>query len=410
MISHSDGGGGADRAAYRILQAVSELAPGTTMWVEEKTTDDPRVLSFAQVIGPKRRDHKTLRSMSEAVPLYLQKSSNAVHRSFGLVSRGIVPSIEHARPDVVHLHWLGSGTMSLREIGSIPGPVVWTLHDSWPFCGAEHHPENATDIRFQQAYSRSSRQPGNSRLDVDAWTYRRKSRRFQQPRWLVGPSPWMVEQAKSATLTKEWPMSVVPNPIDTSVFTPMDQQQARGELGLPAQVKAAVFGGMGATRFHGKGWDLLRQAVELLPEDTWELWVFGSDVPETTIGPVRIRSLGVISDPQRLAKVYSAANVHVVPSRMESFSQTAAESIACGTPVVAFKVGGLVDVVAHEDLGILVDPFDTTAFAAAIEQSGRLAPRTLVCGPLHAAATWAPGVVAAGYLEVYQAARELLRR
>ncbi len=107
------------------------------MWVAEKVTRDPRVSTFADALGSEPRWKPPLRSRSEDLPLYLQKSTNAVHRSFNLVSRGIASAIEHSDPSVVHLHWLGQGALSIKEIGSIPGPVVWTLHDSWPFCGAE---------------------------------------------------------------------------------------------------------------------------------------------------------------------------------------------------------------------------------------------------------------------------------
>ena len=378
------------------------------MWVAEKLTADPHVVPFDDIVGPEGPVRKWLRSTSETLPLFVQKSSNSVHRSFGLISRGITPALERLQPEVVHLHWMGSGTMSLREIGEIARPVVWTLHDSWPFCGAEHHPESPVDVRFRESYSRASRSPGNSRADVDAWTFRRKKRLFGNPRWLVGPSTWMVDQAATAALTHGWPATVIPNPIDTDVFAPVDQQEARRRLGIDPDAQLVLFGGMAAAQVHGKGWDLLEQALQSLAPNgqQWEVRIFGADAPVAEVAGVPITSIGVVDDPRTLATWYSAADVHVVPSRMESFSQTAAEAIACGTPVVAFKVGGLTDVVADADLGILVEPFDVGAFGAAMQAAPALKVRTRQAGPRHAHATWRTEVVANEYLAVYRAARE----
>ena len=407
MISHSDGGGGADRAAHRILQAVALQEVDVRMWVAEKVTDDPRVHTFEDAIGRQQHWKQALRPLSERLPLYFQKSSNAVHRSFNVVSRGITSAIEASDPSVIHLHWLGQGTLGIREIGSLPGPVVWTLHDSWPFCGAEHHPENHHDHRFENAYSRESRRPGNTRVDMDAWTYRRKVRWFHQPRWLVGPSQYMVEQASRASLTHDWPASVIPNPIDTEVFVPMNREEARARWGISSTSHVAVFGGMAAAAVHGKGWDLLQEALALLPasDRPWELWTFGGQPPVTSIHGIPVRSVGVVNDSRSLAALYSAADVHVVPSRMESFSQTAAESIACGTPVVAFRVGGIPDVVRDETVGILVDPFDTGAFSVAMERAVTLKQRTELAGP-ELAAAWRPETVGRRYVETYSLARE----
>ena len=407
LVSHSDGGGGADRAAHRILRAVALHEPDVTMWVAEKVTADPRVSTFVDVLGSEPRWKSSLRSRSEDLPLYLQKSTNPVHRSFNLFPRGIDTAIEHRDPNVVHLHWLGQGTLGIKEIGTIPGPVVWTLHDSWPFCGAEHHPEDPHDDRFERAYIPDSRRPGNTRIDVDAWTYHRKARWFRQPRWLVGPSQWMVDQAHRASLTGDWPASVIPNPIDTDAFHPIPQGAARDRWDMAPQNRIALFGGMAADSILGKGWDLLEQALAALPpsDAPWELWTFGGQRRTMWINGIHVRSVGIVDDPQALAALYSAADVHVVPSRVESFSQTAAESIACGTPVVAFRVGGIPEVVRNDEVGILVDPFDTHAFATAMDRATALKQVCSQAGP-NLASAWRPVVVGQQYLEIYLLAGE----
>lgn len=411
MVSHSDSGGGADRAAHNILAAVRRAGVDARLWVQDKYTDDPAVSSFAEV-GARRnpaQDHWSKRLDSDL--LWLQKSSNSVHRSFNVIPSGLLGALASHPHNLTHLHWLGSETASIKEIGAIPGPVVWTLHDSWPFCGAEHHPEDASDKRFASRYSRASRRPGNSRVDLDAWTFRRKERHFNRPRWLVGPSRWMVEMAQQSSLAADWPTAVIPNPIDNEVFFPRERQAARATWGMQPDAHVVLFGAVGGANVAKKGWDLFRTAMERIATSQngmrSEIWVFGDSAPDDSIAGLPIRSAGYITSQEELAALYSAADVHVVASRQESFSQTAAEAAACGTPVAAWALGGLLDVVDPGITGVLAQPFDTEDLAHAITRAAEMRDQVRVTGPQRAARLWAPSVVGERYADAYSQAIDL---
>ena len=105
--------------------------------------------------------------------------------------------------DLLHLHWLQDEFLSVEAIGRLRGPVVWTLHDTWPFCGSEHYPLDAQDQRFALGYSRGSRSRLDRGLDLDRWTWLRKGKAWRSllPRLqLIAPSRWMAEQASRSAL------------------------------------------------------------------------------------------------------------------------------------------------------------------------------------------------------------------
>lgn len=412
-ITHSSSRGGADIAAHRIHNSLLGIGADSTMTVVDRDE------ASGDLQLPQSSSLAAIRGNLTDWALLTQKSANGVHRSLNAVSSGSLSWIDSwkqaAGPEsIIHLHWVGSDTLSVAEIGRLPGPVVWTMHDSWPFCGAEHHPANSEDDRFTVGYTRGSRQPGDSRIDLDAWTYRRKVRHWKRPMFLVGPSRWMVEQAHRSRLAGSWPNTVIPNPIDIEVFAPMDQRVARDALGLPQDVPLIMFGALGGGVFRNKGWDLLEPALATVAERVPQAQavVVGSDnPPEGESLPMQVHNLGRMDSAQDMARVYSASSVFVNPSRMESFSQTAAEAQACGIPVVAFAHTGLLDVVSSGETGLLVTPESVTELAAAIAKvisDDELASRLGRAGRERAVQLWAPAVVGGQYLRAYEQASDLL--
>jgi glycosyltransferase involved in cell wall biosynthesis len=174
---------------------------------------------------------------------------------------------------------------------------------------------------------------------------------------------------------RDWPVTVIPNPIDTKIWRPVDKRHARQLLKLPPEAPILLFGALGGEEDPRKGFDLLRDALqhlrgrrEGLDLNGLELVVFGKLAPsqETPLG-FPIRHTGYLHDDERLRLLYTAADAVAVPSRLEAFGQTASEAHACGTPVVAFNTGGLADIVAHRETGYLAEPFDVQDLAAGIE-------------------------------------------
>jgi glycosyltransferase involved in cell wall biosynthesis len=412
LVSTSDGLGGADIAAYRLHQALLGIGIDSTMMVRQSITADPTV----QVLATDDRFGRSwLREHLTELTLWTQKSVNGVHRSLNLVPSGSAPSILAQQPDLVHLHWVGSDLLSLSEIERLPRPVVWTMHDSWPFCGAEHHPADLADARYRDGYSRATRANGDSRFDLDAFGFRAKQRTWSRHFTLATPSRWMAQNASSSLLMGHLPVTVIPNAIPVADFAPRDRLAARRELGLDPTAPIVAFGAIGAQSDPNKGWDLLTaalaKAVSAMPD--LQALVFGGEssgsASAESVG-LPIHAVGRVTNAHDLARVYAAADVFVVPSRMESFSQTAAEAQSVGIPVVGFAATGLLDVVDDGVTGALVAPFDPQALADGILRVlSADGPERAAMGSAareRAVRLWSPAVVAGQYAELYAAALE----
>lgn len=409
LITFSNSGG-ANIAARRIGEAIDRAGVTSTLALAQHTQEDTDdlMLPYRGIPGS-----DFLRRNIGGWSLWLQKSSNPMHRSINLIPSGALSFVNSPQWDVVHLHWVGSDTLSISDIGRITKPVIWTLHDSWPLGGAEHHPEDAHDERYVEGYTRASRRPGNSRFDLDAWVYRRKQRYWRKPMWLVAPSRTMASMASKSALTSSWPCRVIPNPINTETFAPAQEssvsQRVRSHWNIPATGPIILFGSSPGS-VANKGWDLLEPALRLLasrvPNATCV--VFGADdLPLRAVPGMRVVHTGYIDDPESLAALYGTATVMVVPSRRESFSQTAAEAQACGTPVVAFRTSGLLDVIDHGVTGFLATPEDPASLSTYIERvltDEGLRSHMATEARQRAIHLWSPSVVGATYRAWYEEA------
>jgi glycosyltransferase involved in cell wall biosynthesis len=159
----------------------------------------------------------------------------------------------------------------------------------------------------------------------------------------------------------------LPNPIDIDVFSPILKTIARDLLRLDRSKKYVLFGAMGATSDPRKGFKELTKALSFLENDV-ELLVFGSSRPKVPLGfKQTTHYFGHLHDDLTLKVLYSSADVMVVPSQQEAFGQTATEAMSCGTPVVAFRHTGLLDIVDHKKNGYLALPFDEQDLASGID-------------------------------------------
>ncbi|PIY29110.1 MAG: glycosyl transferase [Comamonadaceae bacterium CG_4_10_14_3_um_filter_60_42] len=406
-LNHSDINGGAARAAYRIHHALRSQGVDSQMLVNQATAGD------WTVTGPSGGLNTVLAMLRSPLGDQLTKTLKTTNPI--LHSPAAIPSRWHQQlnqsdADVVHLHWINFDMMSIADIGHITKPIVWTLHDMWAFCGAEHYTE---DYRWRDGYTANNRPAYESGFDLNRWTAARKHKHWQRPMHIVTPSRWLSDCARQSVLMRNWPVTVVPNTIDTDLWQPVDKAQARQMLHLPPHVPLLLFGAMGGGQDPRKGFDLLQAALNHLrgqipaPLTGLQLVVFGQLAPKVPpdIG-YPVHYTGHLHDDVSLRLLYSAADAIVVPSRQEAFGQTGSEAHACGTPVVAFDATGLQDIVSHQQTGYLAKAFDATDLADGIQWV--LADPARHAALCHAArakavALWSPAVVAGQYQSVYRA-------
>jgi glycosyltransferase involved in cell wall biosynthesis len=243
---------------------------------------------------------------------------------------------------------------------------VWTLHDRWAFCGAEHFTE---DFRWRDGYTQHNRPAYESGFDLNRWTWQRKLKHWRRPMHIVASSRWLADCVSHSALMHDWPMTLIPHAIDTDAWWPIDKVLARRILCLPVEAPLLLFGAMLGTGDPRKGFALLKGALDHLRGEMagLELIVLGQLAPREPLNlGFPIHYTGYLHDDISLCLYYSAADAVVVPSRQESFSNVCAEAQACGTPVVAFDASALTDIVEHQKSGYLAKPFDTEDLATGI--------------------------------------------
>ncbi len=265
--------------------------------------------------------------------------------------------------------------LSVSQIGNLVArdrPMAWVLHDTWAFCGAEHYPNGDADTRFADGYWANNRPHSERGLDLNRMTWQRKRKHWRQPIHLIAPSRWMARQVRRSALMGDWPVTVIPNPLDTPWWGAISREEARQRLGISTKSRVIIFGAIGGDSDPRKGADLFRAALPKVAghltetsERPIQLVMFGGHSSTNRFDGIDVRSVGALDD-EGLRLHYSAADVMVVPSRQEAFGQTASESLACGTPVAAFAVGGLTDVIEDRVTGRLVSPYSTDALAEGI--------------------------------------------
>lgn len=368
LVSHSDAKGGAARAAWRLQQALVASGLESRMLVGTSGTGDWRVQG---AVGKLQQGLALLRPAIDGCIMRLQRSPNPVLHSPGWLGSVSGASLSSAPVDVVNLHWTCGGFLSVAQIGRISKPLVWTLHDMWAFCGAEHYDADAPGARWREGYTRRNRPDGHRGLDLDRWVWGRKVRAWARlAASFVTPSAWLASCASESALLKGRRVSVIPNALDLQVYKPAGREIARQILGLPVNRKIVLFGALLGTADPRKGWDLLQPALQRLAGSTSDVLcvVFGSREPRDAprLG-LPFHWFGHVNDDHTLAMLYSAADVMVVPSRQENLAQSATEAQACGCPVVAFNAYGNGDAVGHGETGYLAKPYEAEDMCRGIE-------------------------------------------
>lgn len=322
------------------------------------------------------------------------------------VSSEIVNEINNSDADIVNLHWVNR-MLSIEDIGNITKPLVWTLHDMWAFCGEEHYSQ---ETRWLDGYTPSNRAPDESGPDTNLMAWNSKVQYWKNKINLITPSNWLSECARRSALMQGWHTTIIPYPLDTLLWLPVEQTEARKSLGYNDSDRIVVFGAANGIADHIKGFDLLLKAMDYLKSEIGivQLLVFGTRDTFVPKNPrVKVKYLGQINDDSDLRIIYSAADLIATPSRMESFCQIAAESNSCGTPVVAFDNSGITEIVKHKVTGYLAKAFDPTDFAEGMNWILNLTPldraQLRICARQNTIETLNYQTISSKYIKLYEA-------
>ena len=365
LLSYSDIGGGAAQATFRLHKALVAGGTESLLCVNQALSEDPNVFTPPGKVSTFLR---SLRPHLGTIARNLLLTDGAPSPSLSLLPSRWPKRLNSLNLDVVHLHWTQWEMLSIHDISQINAPLVWTLHDMWVFSGSQHYDNSG---RWASGYTADSRHINERGLDLDRWCWERKQKSWKRPISIICPSNWMAHCARSSPLLNHCKVHVIPNTIDTDVWRPHDKSSCRRLFNLPQSSKLILFGANGGVDDPRKGFDLLKKALDRLyncsSTTDFELVIFGQSPPVVPPNSgYKTHYLGSFSDPVALIALYNAVDLLVVPSRQDNLPNVALEAHACGTPVVAFDVGGLSDIVSHQVTGVLARPEDHQSLARSI--------------------------------------------
>lgn len=371
ILNTTEHTGGAAVAANRLLRALLRQGVSALMLVRDRATDDPAVVSLDR--GAARRWLNFLYFVWERLVIYLcnrLSKRNLFQVSIANTGINIRRTAAFREADVIHIHWINQGFLSLDEIARIIASgkrVVWTLHDLWPATAICHYPGDC--VKYRTDCSACPMMSENPLVDLAKRVARRKGKIDWRRVTFVGCSEWIARTASESVWLREARFVSIPNPIDTTLFRPIDRREARQRLGLPEEKRLILFAAakLSDTR---KGATFLLEACRLLAaemEGEMEIILMGSDATElSALSPVPVRALGYISGAEKLAEAYSCADLFVIPSLEDNLPNTIMEAMACGTPCVGFRTGGIPEMIDHAVNGYVSASRDSADLARGI--------------------------------------------
>ena len=371
IVNTSERTGGAAIAAGRLTEALKSHGIKAKMLVRDKQTD--RISTVALGGGWKQ----VRKFVWERVVIWINSHFRR-ERLFSVdianTGNDITRLPEFKEADLIHLHWINQGMLSLKVIRKILAsgkPVVWTMHDMWPCTGICHHARTCT--AFHSECGACPMIYSQKRKDLSSRIFRQKQRLYASGGiHFVTCSHWLEGMAKQSALLANQPVSVIPNPISTTLFHPMKQTEARQKLALPTEGKLILFGSVKLTDKR-KGIDYMVEACRLLAKqhpalkEQLALVAVGMHAAELQpLVPFKVHNMGYVREEHQLAEIYNAADLYVIPSLDENLPNTIMEAMACGTPCVGFPTGGIPEMIDHLKNGYLTKEHSAEQLAEGI--------------------------------------------
>lgn len=406
-----DGNGGAGRACLRLADALQANGVKAKTIAYYKFGNNPKIDTFSKGIFAKLFALFNILAERYLVKFY----AKALKTPFSLqwFGKSIVHHPDVKNADIIHLHWVNHGFLTpklLAQLDELEKPIVWTFHDSNAFTGGCHVRYSCENFHWQCGNCPLLRNSNANDISHKNWLCKQKA--YAKLNFhIVTPSQWMANSVKQSSLLGIRPVSVIPNTVEIDVFKPYVKAEAKKMLKIPANHFVLMSGFMPSKNDKHKGTAYLVAALNELaarpeiPNELIQLVIFGNkDEKNMPKFPFKTTFLGTIDKDEHLAKCYAAADAFITPSLEDNLPNTVMESLACATPVIAFKTGGIPDMVKHLENGYLAEYQSATDLANGMEwlflhQNKEVvqkeARRTILT-------YFAPNVVAAKHKELYQ--------
>lgn len=366
-ISTSDRLGGAAIAAKRLNDTFNENNIDSILLTRDCTTSSERILDINTKYGNFKKFY--LKLASSGFNLLSKTIIKPIRGTFSLPYGFYrISKLKELRvADIIYIHWCNQSFISISEIErilKIGKPTFLVLHDMWYLTGGCHHSLDCGGLKNTCSKCPAIGRNSFSWLAKKQLKLKKRLANYNNLT-IVSPSLWMEKNVSDLSIFRNNRHLVILNPLPTEIFKTFDKITSRNILGLPVDKKLVMFLADGGTSNPYKGWQYLKKALMLLDNKNIELVVVGNEVSEADreeIG-MKIHSFGKINDEIILPLFYSAVDLFVSSSLADNAPQVVVEAQSCGCPVVAFKVGGVPDMMLPSQIGNLVQSKNSRALA-----------------------------------------------
>lgn len=352
-INTLDSKGGAAKVASVLMQKYNLLGHASNLAVGAKLSANSRVFTinghnFLSYLSQKLIGKDILYAINCRLRVFLANDINYFN------NLRLFSSHQFQEADIIHCHNLHGNYFNLSNLEKISEtkPVVWTLHDMWAVTG--HCAHSFECQKYQTGCDHCPHLDVYQKINYDNSLnlWKQKKDIYSKSKLdIVVPSQWLKNIVEKSILDSN-PIHLIYNGIDTNLFKPQDKIKIREELGLPANKKIVLFLADAGRNNIWKGWGYT--------EGLAKSWEGNKDVIFLCVGgngntSNNISFAGYVSDSKEVAKYYAAADVFIFPSLAENFPLVVLEAMACGLPVLAFRVGGVPEAINHKENGYIAE-------------------------------------------------------
>ena len=344
--------------------------------IKEQYLFDKRAYSFPLFVAAQDLFRKVLRRLNLYLPIAVKYSKKYLknrprgfeHFSFPFSDLSILKHPLVKRADIIHLHWVCDGFLDYKNFFiNCDKKIVWTLHDMNPFTGGCHHADGC--IKFETICNNCPQLKNtiDENFSKTLLKIKENALKFVQVDQLkiTAPSIWLTVLSKKSSLFKRFAHYTIHNVADDNIFKPRSKTEVRQKLNIPTEKKLVLFVAHNVSDKR-KGTHFLIDALKHFGKDDSMLVCTVGSSSDLISFDLEHKKMGYVNEEQTMAELYAAADVFVLPSVAENFPNTICESLMCGTPVVAFNVGGISELLNDEN-GVLVEPFNVNKLYNAID-------------------------------------------
>lgn len=344
---------GAMGAAYELHKGMRQKGINSKFYVREKTRPDDSIIELGYYDSIEER---LLRVIDKLYFDDNKKESGTAPIHFDCLGLHWDKQLENELKeyDIIHIHWVPGflNIDNIYQLSKLNKPIVWTMHDFHPFTGGCHYPESCKE--YENECSSCCELKENS-TDITKYILLEKQLKYSSNIHIVVASAWLRDIVQHSKVFKKNPCAIIPIGIDTKCFVSKNKVDMKRKLGISADVKVILIGAQALT-LKIKGYHNIRKILriikanvycnELIKKGKLLLLAFGNnDNMEYYDNDIPIINVGFIKDREKLCEVYNAADVFIFPSIQETFGMAAVEAMSCGTPVVAFDICAMRDVI-----------------------------------------------------------------